>query len=371
MKVAIIHYWLDSFRGGEKVIEAICEIYPNADIYTHIYNPLKIPSTIKSHKIKTTFIQKLPFAFKYSRYYIALMPIALLFLNLKKYDLIISSESGPAKGIRKRKNALHICYCHTPMRYIWDMQNEYVSGSRFPVRYLWKFIACYMRVWDKWSAKKVDYFIANSKFVAARIRKYYRRKSIVIHPPVNISFFNADQKRKDFYLFLSQLVPYKKADIIINAFNRLKLPLHIVGSGTEYDKLKKLAKENIIFLGRVNDEELKTMFETCKSFVYAGKEDFGIVFAEALSAGAPVIAYGKGGVKDIVKNGKNGIFFAQQTSNSLIAVIEKFENGKFKLDSSMDISKSAKQFSKEIFLKQIKAYITEKENCTFIYTNKK
>jgi len=359
MKVAIIHYWLDSFRGGEKVIEAICEIYPNADIYTHIYDPLKIPQTIKSHKIQTTFIQKLPFAYKYSRYYIALMPIALLFLNLKKYDLIISSESGPAKGIRKRKDAMHICYCHTPMRYIWDMQNEYISGSSLPIRCLWKLIACYMRKWDKWSAKKVDYFIANSKFVAARIRKYYKRKSVVIHPPVNISFFEPNKKREDFYLFLSQLVPYKKADIIITAFNSLKLPLHVVGSGTEYNRLKKLAKENITLHGRVDDEELKNMFETCKAFVYAGKEDFGIVFAEALSAGAPVIAYGKGGVKDIVKNGKNGIFFTKQTSDSLISVIEKFEKGKFNLDNSSDISKSARQFSTEIFIKKIKEYIEE------------
>ncbi len=341
-KIAIIHYWLDDYRGGEKVVNALCEMFPTADIYTHIYKTEQLPKTITAHKVFTTFISKLPFAKKFYRYYLPLMPIALLCLNLKKYDLIISSESGLAKGIRKRKDELHICYCHSPMRYIWDMKKEYIQSlmnheklvkkresgawnrgstekrsvlrkikkqtfstqcsiSNIIFSFLWKVTACYMRWWDKHSAKQVDYFIANSKFIAARIKKFYKRKSVIIHPPVNVEKFNTGRKRKDFYLCVSVLVSYKKVDIVVKAFNLLNLPLTVIGKGPELSRIKSIANDNIKLLGYVNNSLLTEKLETCKAFVFAGKEDFGIVFTEALSAGSPVITYGKGGAKDIIK----------------------------------------------------------------------
>jgi glycosyltransferase involved in cell wall biosynthesis len=391
IKVAIIHYWLDSYRGGEKVVETLCEIYPQADIYTHIYKPENLPEIITKHKVSTTFISKLPFASKYYRHYLPLMPIALKLLNLKKYDLIISSESGPAKGIRKGANALHVCYCHSPMRYIWDMEKEYIDSFKRKVKreklkekekcssnfvfriqsmlspvycllyvFLWKITACYMRCWDKHSSKNVDYFIANSKFIAARIRKFYKRKSTVIHPPCEINRFNLKTNKENFYLCASQLVEYKKVKMVVEAFNELGLSLCVIGIGNELDKIKKIAKNNIQILGKVSDKVLKEKFESCKAFVYAGKEDFGIVFVEAIAAGAPIIAFGKGGVRDIVKNGKTGLFFKNQTSESIAELVKKFENGKIKCLPYVEIAKSAKQFSKTTFEQKITDFINSK-----------
>lgn len=351
-KVVIVHYWLDSYRGGEKVIESLCEIFPQADIFTHIYKPENLPETITSHKVYTSFIAKLPFAKKFYRHYLALMPIASFFLNLKRYDLIISSESGPAKGIRKRKDALHICYCHSPMRYIWDMADEYVSNRILIYRFIWKIIACYMRWWDTLSAKKVDFFIANSKFVAARIRKFYKRKSIVIHPPVEVHKYTNTQIRQNFYLCVSELVAYKKVILVVQAFNELKLPLIVIGGGDDLDKIRSLAEKNIKILGKVSDSVLIEKFETCKAFVYAGKEDFGIIFPEALSAGAPIIAYGKGGVRDVVENGKTGLFFCKQNVESMVKRVRIFEKDN-SLFSSDEIAATARKFSKRRFKKEI------------------
>ena len=360
LKVAIVHYWLDNYRGGEKVVGAICELFPQADIYTHIYKPENLPKTITGHKVFTTFISKLPFAKKYYRYYLALMPLALQLLNLKKYDLIISSESGPAKGVKKRKNAVHICYCHTPMRYIWDMKKEYVENKSFLFRCIWHITSCYLRCWDRKSAREVDYFIANSKFISARIRKFYKRRATVIHPPVEIDKFDPKHIRKDFYLCVSQLVSYKKVELVVEAFNILGLPLCIIGAGDELEKIKSIANKNVRFLGKAPERVLKEKLETCKAFVYAAKEDFGIVFAEALSAGAPVIAYRKGGVRDIVKNGKTGLFFKNQTPESLAEAVKKFESGEVNYISSVEISKLGSTFSKEDFKQKMLVFIEEK-----------
>jgi glycosyltransferase involved in cell wall biosynthesis len=357
LRIAIVHYWLDSYRGGEKVVEALCEMYPQADIYTNIYKPESLPDSITSHKVYTTFIQKLPFVSKLSRHYLPLMPLALKLLNFKKYDLIISSESGPAKFIRKPKQALHICYCHSPMRYIWDMEKDYCRELGIVARGLWKSIACYMRWWDKQSVKRVDYFIANSRFIAARIRKFYKRKSIIIHPPVDICKFSSHSQRENFYLCVSQLVSYKKVGLVIRAFNKLKLPLVVIGGGDELKNIKKIAKSNISILGKVSDKLLKEKIETCKAFVYAGKEDFGIVFAEAQSAGAPVIAYGKGGVKDIVIDKKTGYLFFEQSEDSLIECISKIEDISYNFNNSVNISERMKKFSKERFKSEINDFI--------------
>lgn len=381
-KVAIVHYWLDSYRGGEKVVEALCELYPEADIYTHIYKPENLPETITKHKVYTTFISRLPFAKRFYRHYLPLMPIALIFLNLKKYDLVISSESGPAKGIRKGANALHVCYCHSPMRYIWDMGKEYIDSVKFRVkseepktqnlklktvifRVIWKITACYMRMWDRWSAKQVDYFVANSKFISARIRKFYGRKSTVIHPPCDTNKFRPDKERENFYLCASQLVSYKKVGLVVDAFNKLGLVLVVIGGGADLEKIKAMSKSNVKILGKVTDEVLKEKFELCKAFVYAGKEDFGIVFAEALSAGAPIIAYGKGGVKDIVINGKTGAFFYKQDIESICQCVRSFEDREVKFVPPVEISQSAQRFSRDIFKEKILGLINSKLNKHF------
>ena len=388
-KVAIVHYWLDDYRGGEKVVEAFCEMFPEADIYTHIYKPEKLPETINSHKVFTTFISKLPFAKRYYRYYLLLMPLALKILNLKKYDLIISSESGPAKGIRKRKDAKHICYCHSPMRYIWDMEKGYLdslklkvnskkrkstSGSLSSVSRIqsfvsclfffssWKMIACYLRHWDRNSAQHVDVFIANSKFIAARIRKFYSRKALVINPPVEVGKFRCDRKRNEFYLCVSQLVSYKKVSLVVEAFNILNLPLTVIGNGPEMDRIKSTANDNIEMLGRVNDEVLKEKMETCKAFVFAGKEDFGIIFPEAHSAGAPIIAYGKGGAKEIIENHKTGILFNEQTVDAIVEAVQLFNVGNVNLSSSAEIADTAKKYNKGNFKKSM-INLLEKESC--------
>ncbi|HJO93051.1 MAG TPA: glycosyltransferase [Victivallales bacterium] len=360
MNIAIIHYWFDSYRGGEKVIEALCELFPKADIYTHIYKPENLPATITDHKITTSFIARLPFSSKYYRHYLPLMPIASRLLNLKKYDLIISSESGPAKGIRKGKGALHICYCHSPMRYIWDMEEEYCRGLGIVTRGLWKVVACYMRWWDRRSAKNVDYFIANSKFIAARIRKFYKRKATVIHPPVNVHKFDPNLKREDFYLCVSQLVAYKKVDLVVESFNELGLQLVVIGGGSELGKIKSITNSNIQILGKVSDALLKEKMETCKAFVYAGKEDFGIVFTEAQSAGAPIIAFGKGGVLDIVENMKTGIFFKKQDVKSLVEAIDIFDKCYDNLLSSAIIALNAEKFDKENFTTKISGFVEGK-----------
>ncbi|MCP4179657.1 MAG: glycosyltransferase family 4 protein [bacterium] len=360
LKIAIVHYWLDSYRGGEKVIEALCELFTKADIYTHIYKSENLPKTITSHKVTTSFISKLPFAFKYYRHYLPLMPIASRLLNLKKYDLIISSESGPAKGIRKRKGALHICYCHSPMRYVWDMEKDYVRGLGIVARGLWRVIACYMRWWDRRSAKNVDYFIANSKFIAARIRKFYKRKATVIHPPVDVNKFDPNLKRGDFYLCVSQLVSYKKVDLVVRTFNESGLPLVLIGGGSELGKIRSIAKANIQILGKVSDAVLKEKMETCKAFVYAGKEDFGIVFTEAQSAGAPIIAFGKGGVLDIVENMKSGILFKNQDVKSLMEAIDIFDKCYDNLLSSTSIGLNAEKFDKENFISKISCFVESK-----------
>ena len=362
-KTAIVHYWFDDYRGGEKVIEALCEMFPHSDLFTNIYKPEKLPDTITKHKVKTTFISKLPLAYKFYRHYLLLMPLALTLLNLKKYDIIISSESGPAKYVRKRKDALHICYCHSPMRYIWDMRGEYVYNKGLFFKSIWSIIAGALRVLDRKSAEGVDYFIANSNFIAARIRKYYKRKSIVLYPPVNIRKYCSSKVRKDYYLCVAQLVPYKKVELLIKAFNILGLQLYIVGGGNSVDELMKIANDNVHLLGKVSDYTLKCLYEKCKAFVYAGKEDFGIVFVEACAAGAPVIAYGKGGVKDIIDNNRTGLLFMNQDVESIVNKIKSFEEGKTDLLSNVEISKNAEKFSSKQFKKNIYEFI---EKCLLV-----
>ncbi|MCF6205246.1 MAG: glycosyltransferase [Methylococcaceae bacterium] len=359
MKVAIIHYWLVNMRGGEKVIEALLDIYPEADIYTHVIDPEKISEKIRLRVAGTTFIQKLPKAIKYYQSYLPLMPYALEQLDLRQYDLIISSESGPAKGVITSPNALHICYCHSPMRYVWDMYHDYRDRASFIKRLLMPILMHRLRLWDLASSFRVDHFIANSSFVQKRINKFYRRESTVIFPPINVEEFYQAESIEDFYLIVGQLVAYKNTRLAIEAFNKNGKPLIIIGAGDELEELKKIAQPNISILGYQNFDVIKHHYAHCKALVFPSVEDFGMVPVEAMASGRPIIALRKGGALDTVLEGISGVFFDSPTILSLNNAINKFELSFDKFDSKT-IQKHAKKFDTAAFTKQFQELIQSK-----------
>lgn len=325
MKVAIVHYWLVGMRGGEKVIEALCELYPEADIFTHVYRPERISPVIRSHKVTTTFIDRLPMAHRMYQKYLPLMPLALEQLDLSAYDLVISSESGPAKGVLTRPDALHVCYCHTPMRYVWSGYHDYLHSAGPIVRPLMPYAIHRLRQWDLATAARVDRFIANSETVAKRIWRVYRRDSTVINPPVETRRFATAEPPGDHYLFVSQLVSYKRADVAIEAFNRMGRKLVVVGEGEEYRRLKQMAGPTVELLGHCSAEELDRQYAACRALIFTANEDFGIVPVEAMAAGRPVIALNRGGATETVRDGLSGLFFDQQTPEALIEAVQRFE----------------------------------------------
>ncbi len=358
MKIAIVHYWLISMRGGEKVVESLCELYPQADIYTHVYNPDKISETIKKHKIYTTFINKLPFAKRYYQTYLPLMPLALEQLDLREYDLIISIESGPAKGIIPSPSAFHISYVHTPMRYVWDMYPDYKKSVGLLKKWLMIPITHYLRMWDVSTASRVDAFITNSFYVKQRVEKYYRRNATVIHAPVETDQFKPSDETEDFYLMIGQLVRYKRADLVVDAFNQLNKKLVIIGEGELFSELQNKAGKNIILKGWQPFEVIQEHYSKCKALIFPGVEDFGIVPVEAMASGRPVIAFGKGGALETVVEGVTGMFFKEQTPECLIETVEKFE-AKINDFSSEQIRAHAEKFSKDIFKKKMREFINK------------
>jgi glycosyltransferase involved in cell wall biosynthesis len=364
MKVAIVHFWLVGMRGGEKVLESLCRMFPDADIYTHIAIPENLSDTIRRHKITETFIARLPFARKWYPRYLPLMPLALESLDLTEYDLIISSEAGPAKGIVPGPNATHVCYCHSPMRYIWDQQHVYQKSAGWLTRKLMPFAAHYLRVWDSVSAMRVDLFLANSEHVANRIRKYYRREAEVIHPPVAVDEFEPVQRSEleDYYLWCGELVRYKRPDVAIEAFNANGLPLIVIGDGEERERLEKIAKPNITFLGKAPFAALKHHMARCKALVFPGEEDFGIVPLEVQASGRPVIALARGGALETVVEGKTGVFFHQSTVASLNAAIADFEQSILGDNCRIDCVAQANRFATEVFERNMKKAITLSRN---------
>ncbi|ABY93544.1 glycosyltransferase family 4 protein [Thermoanaerobacter sp. X514] len=359
MKIAIIHDWLTNMGGAERVILAFHEIFPDAPIYTSVYNPDKLPEEFRKMDIRTSFIQKLPKAKTKYNIYLPLMPVAFEQFDLSEYDVVLSSSSSCAKGVITRADTLHICYCHTPMRYAWDFYHEYKQNAPKWQRKFIPFLMNYIRMWDRLSADRVDYFIANSSAVARRIKKHYRRDAVVINPPVDTNFYTPKDEDEDYFLIVSRLVEYKRIDIAIEAFNDLGLPLIIIGDGPERSKLQKMAKSNIRFLGRLPDEEVKEYYAKCRAFIFPGEEDFGITPLEAQASGRPVIAFGKGGVLDSVIDGLTGIFFKDQNKESLKEAIKRFE----KIDFSKEtIRKHAEKFDVKIFKKKIYDFIINKYN---------
>jgi len=356
MRVALVHYWLRSMRGGERVLEAFSEMFPEADIFTHIVQRDQLSDQLNSHEIKTTFISKMPLANKHYQKYLPFMPRALEELDLSDYDLVISSESGPAKGVVVRPDAFHLCYCHSPMRYIWDLYPHYLNASGFLARQVFPGIAHRLRTWDVTTAARVDQFVANSSFVRQRINKYYRRESEVIFPPVAVSEFEAAaiDGPGEYYLAAGELVGYKRFDLVVEAFTKTGKPLVVVGEGEQLKQLEKMAGPNVKLVGRVPFSELKQRFGACKALVFPGEEDFGMVPVEVMSAGRPVIAYGRGGALDTVVDGKTGLLFHEQTVEALIAAVEAFEQSSF---SKTAIQEHARQFGPEPFKQKIRAVL--------------
>lgn len=359
MRVAIVHYWLVTMRGGEKVLEALAELYPEADIYTNVVDKAKLSPSLLSHTIYATFINRLPRAKSWYQRYLPLMPLALEQLDLRSYDLVISSESGPAKGVITRPDALHVCYCHSPMRYIWDFYPEYLKGKGYFTKRAMQLSFHYMRLWDVASAARVDYFIANSAYVAARIQKCYRRDSTIIHPPVDVEAFSPSEEVGDYYLWLGQLVGYKRPDLAVEAFNASGRKLVILGEGEEKERLIKQAKPNIQFLGRCGDSEIQNMLSHCKALIFPGLEDFGIVPVEAMAAGRPVIAFNKGGAAETVIDGKTGILFAEQTVESFNEALDRYEANQDNFVPKT-IQQHARNFSRSVFKQSIRRFMEEK-----------
>ncbi|MFV0422068.1 glycosyltransferase [Oleidesulfovibrio sp.] len=327
MKTAILHYWLVNRRGGERVLEELCTLFPDADIYTHVYAPHQLASpVIERHSVRTSFIGRLPKAEKLYQYYLPLMPLALEQLDLRGYDLVISSESGPAKGVITSPDTMHLCYCHSPMRYVWDMYHDYMDKSGLLKRTLVAPMMHYLRLWDRASADRVDRFIANSQYVSRRIEKCYRRNSRVAHPPVDLQQFSHSSPRDDFYLYAGELAPYKRPDLAVQAFNSLGKRLVVIGGGSMEAKLRELAGPTVEIMGRQPDSVLIDHYARCKALIFPGAEDFGIIPLEAMASGAPVLAYAKGGALETVTDGQSGLFFTQQSMQSIIATVRQFES---------------------------------------------
>lgn len=348
MRVAFIHYWLTRMRGGERVLEAFSRLFPEADIFTHVVEREKLSQRLASHEISTTYISKLPFARSQYQKYLSFMPRALEELDLSDYDLVISSESGPAKGIIPRPDAFHLCYCHSPMRYIWDLYPDYVGGAGWLARQVFPHMAHRLRNWDVTSSARVDQFVANSSFVAKRIEKYYRRESEIVFPPVDVSRFEpeAPVAQEDYFLAAGEFVGYKRFDVVVDAFTKLGLPLVVVGDGEEIKRLKARAGSNVTFAGRVPFTELRRLFQTCRALVFPGLEDFGMIPVEVMAAGRPVIAYGRGGALDTVIPGLSGIHVPEQTVEAFCEAINAFRDSDF---SSQDIIRHAHTFGTDTF----------------------
>jgi glycosyltransferase involved in cell wall biosynthesis len=347
MRTAIVHYWLLKMRGGEKVVEALCRLLPDADVFTLFYDPDSVSETIRRHRVQASFLQ--PFR-KWYRSLLPLAPLALESFDLRAYDLVISSESGPAKGVITSSGTRHVCYCHTPMRYLWDMypayRNEW-THARWK-RPLMTVAANYLRLWDSASAARVDEFVANSENVQRRIWKTYRRDSHVVRPPVSVEKFYW-KTPDDYYLIVSELVPYKCVDIAVRAFNQNGRRLRVVGDGPEYKALRRAAASNVEFCGRVTDEDLRELYARCQAFLMPGEEDFGIAAVEALASGKPVIALARGGALEIVPE-FGGLLY--EKPEGLLRAIECWEG--FATDPDpCALQAYAAQFSEKEFAKQM------------------
>ncbi len=354
MRVALVHYWLLGMRGGEKVLEALCRIFPEADIFTLFYDPEKVSETIRSRRVTASFLNP---GRRYYRSLLPFMPFALEHLDLRGYDLIISSESGPAKGVITSASSRHICYCHSPMRYLWDLYPDYLhewtrTGLK---RTLIGLTTNYLRLWDFASAARVDEFVANSKNVQKRIWRAYRRASRVVHPPVAVEKFYY-RPPLDYYLLVSELVAYKRVMDAVICFSRSGRPLRIVGDGPEYSALRKAAASNIEFCGRISDAELREQYARCRAVFQPAEEDFGIVSVEALASGKPIVGLGRGGLVEIAPEGEAGFLYASPDNDLMERAIERFEDHEGQIRPTR-LQHLASQYAEHSFAEKILAIV--------------
>jgi glycosyltransferase involved in cell wall biosynthesis len=360
MKVALVHDYLNQMGGAERVVLALHDLFPDAPLYTSIYDPQRVDKAFQNIEIRTSFMQKFPFVKKHHQPFLPFYPFAMERLDLRGYDLVLSSSSAFGKGVITRPETLHICYCHTPMRWCWNY-DEYVEREKLGniPRSILPFFISGLRIWDQTSSMRVDHFIANSPVVADRIRKYYRRDAIVIPPPVEVSRFTFDPtiRPEDYFLIVSRFMPYKRIDLAIEACNKLHLPLVIIGSGRDESRLKSMAGPTIRFTGRLSDQDVLYYYAHCRAFILPGEEDFGITPLEAQASGRPVIAYAAGGALTSVIDKVTGTFFREQTVESLVEVLSSFDEHIF---DSLTIYNHALEFDQPLFRRRMLQFIEAK-----------
>jgi len=362
MKVALVHDYLNQMGGAERVVMAFHQIFPDAPIYTSIYDQQRVDPAFKEMDIRTSFMQKFPLVTRHHQPYLPFYPFAMESLDLRDYELVLSSSSAFGKGVITRPGTMHICYCHTPMRWCWNYR-EYVEREQLGgmARRVLPLLITGLRVWDQVSAMRVDHFIANSPVVAERIQKYYRRDAVVIPPPVEVSRFSFDPATEveDYFLIISRLIPYKRIDLAIEACNRLRLPLVIIGAGRDLERLKRLAGPTIRFLGRLSDQDVLHYYARCRALLFPGEEDFGITPLEMQACGRPVIAYGSGGALASVVEGITGVFFYEQTVDSLATALASFDERRYEPQT---IRSHALEFDMPRFHRRILQFIEAKMN---------
>jgi glycosyltransferase involved in cell wall biosynthesis len=360
-RIAIVHDFLYTYAGAERVLEQMLCVYPEADLFSLFdFLPEDQRGFILGKRSQTTFIQRLPFAKRAHRLYLPLMPLAIEQLDVSHYELVISSSYVAAKGVITRPDQLHVCYCHSPVRFAWDMQHQYLhrAGMKWGLKsMLARAVLHYIRNWDSRSANGVDVFVTNSQFVGRRIQKIYRRSSIPIYPPVDVENFSLCEKKDDFYLTASRMVPYKRMDLVVEAFSRLgDRKLVVVGEGPEFKHIRKIAGKNVQLLGHQPFEKLKELMQKARAFVFAAEEDFGIVPVEAQACGTPVIAFRRGGATETVIDGTTGLFFNEQTAESLVKAVIEFESGEMTWDAAV-IRANAERFGTPRFREEFRKLV--------------
>lgn len=366
MKVALMHDWLTGIRGGEKVLEAICEVLPAADLYTLVYEAGSTNATIENRTIKTSLLQKVPRATRNYRYFLPVLPVFPELMNFDEYDLVVSSSHAVAKNIRVRPDAKHISYIHSPMRYIWDMFDEYfdryfqgLPGPLYQVSNITiRNLIRPWRWWDKRTAQRIDQIVTNSDFVGQRVASFYQKNYTVINPPVDVADFTPapNIEKEDYYIVVSALVPYKRVDLVIEAFNRSGRRLIVIGKGPLMDKFQAMAQANVELTGYLEKQTMIDILQRARGFVYPQIEDFGITAVEAQAAGTPVIAYDRGGARETVIDGNTGLFFPHQTIESINQTIDRFEQ----LDlRPSELMAHAERFNKERFKQEFREFIAK------------
>ncbi len=364
MNTAIIHEWLVTEAGAESVLQSIFRLFPG-DIHALFHNPDGLRNTQwRDIPVTTSMLQRIPGGRRHHRLFLPLYPMAIEQFDLREYNLVLSSSYAVAKGVLTSSDQLHICYCHSPIRYIWDLTFQYLETTGFSKGlrgFAVRAVLHYLRLWDAVSAQRVNKFVANSHYIAHRIEKCYKRKATVIYPPVDVDRFHVEDRRDRYFVTVSRLVPYKRVDLAVQAFNELGLKLLVLGDGPEMNRLKKIAKKNITLLGHVSGKEIETYLSKARAFVFCAEEDFGIVNVEAQACGIPVIAYGKGGALETVVENHTGLFFYKQTIPSLVDVVKQFLSRENTFDP-LEIRKNAERFPRSRFESEFRALVEEEWN---------